>query len=144
MTKLSLAAQCMSTILKGGKVDREISVCLLSDESELGNEDLSPSQWKEIDDELKARAEEMVKQRTQKWRPGEEGRAALRSRGIPTFKTISSVVYDHEAVFSYLLGKTPFDYATAMRVLSEIKEREADFQPRTIFDYGSGVGSAIW
>ncbi len=72
---------------------------------------------------MEKRAEAEVKRRTHHWKP---------------------VVYDEAACYAYLLAKSPFDYATALRVMSEIREREPDFQPRTIFDYGSGVGSAIW
>lgn len=64
-----------------------------------------------------------VQQRTHRWRP---------------------VEYDSAAAWSYLLAKSAFDYATVRKIMDEIKRREPEYQPRTIFDFGSGVGAAIW
>ena len=57
---------------------------------------------------------------------------------------ILPVHYDEAAAYAYLLSKGAYDYASAARVMSEIKERDGEFRPRTIFDYGSGVGTAVW
>lgn len=54
------------------------------------------------------------------------------------------VEYDEDAAWGYLLGKAAFDYSAVMAVMNEIKVREPDFHPRTLFDFGSGVGTAIW
>eukprot|EP00095_Tigriopus_kingsejongensis_P009770 maker-scaffold1182_size56756-snap-gene-0.7 protein:Tk09770 transcript:maker-scaffold1182_size56756-snap-gene-0.7-mRNA-1 annotation:"hypothetical protein KGM_07295" len=53
-------------------------------------------------------------------------------------------IYDVDASWAYLLAKAPFDYAAVHRTLVEIKNREPDFQPRTLFDLGSGVGTCTW
>lgn len=67
-------------------------------------------------------------------------RKMLRSKITPW----KSVVYDDEAAKAYLLARAPFDYSAVYRAMSEIKNREPEFQPRTIFDFGSGVGTCIW
>lgn len=74
--------------------------------------------------------------------------------------------YDKNAAWAYLLGKAAFDYATMYKILSDIKERTQleyknveefvpiegatlekpcnSYKPRTLFDFGSGVGTSVW
>ena len=61
-----------------------------------------------------------------------------------TTKRWKVTVYDEGASYAYLLAKAAFDYAVTRTVLQEIKSRDPEYQPRTLFDYGSGVGSSIW
>ncbi|TRY61681.1 hypothetical protein TCAL_01437 [Tigriopus californicus] len=77
----------------------------------------------EQSDEIERKARKMLESKTNTWK---------------------SVVYDDEAAKAYLLARAPFDYSAVYRTMSEIKKREPDFQPRTIFDFGSGVGTCIW
>ena len=44
----------------------------------------------------------------------------------------------------YILARLCPDYASLVRVFSEIKKRDSDFSPMTMFDFGSGVGSGMW
>lgn len=44
----------------------------------------------------------------------------------------------------YLLGRFAPEYAVLTKIFSEIKLRDNDFKPRSFFDFGSGVGSAMW
>ena len=53
---------------------------------------------------------------------------------------------DPVTAWSYLVGKAAYDYAAVKTALAEIKN-EPDkevFQPRTLFDFGSGVGTCHW
>ena len=65
------------------------------------------------------------------------------------------IQYDKTAAWAYLLGRAAYDYATIYKIMVEIQRRNqlksADhdsqrnlFQPRTLFDFGSGVGTSIW
>ena len=66
------------------------------------------------------------------------------------------IQYDKSATWAYLLGRAAFDYATIRKIMIEIRDRTqieksdttnmnlSHFQPRTIFDFGSGVGTSIW
>ena len=77
------------------------------------------------------------------------------------------IQYDVNASWAYLLGKASFDYATMYNIMSDIKKRtgqlstgnklkdnvisetetdkvQTPFQPRTLFDFGSGVGTSLW
>uniref|UniRef100_A0A915KQX3 Methyltransferase-like protein 17, mitochondrial n=1 Tax=Romanomermis culicivorax TaxID=13658 RepID=A0A915KQX3_ROMCU len=45
---------------------------------------------------------------------------------------------------TYALARFAPDYAVLCRVLNEIRRRNPDFAPESIFDFGSGVGSTIW
>ena len=53
---------------------------------------------------------------------------------------------DESAVWAYTFGKSVYDYACMYMVMMEIKSRlpPNKFQPRTILDFGSGVGTSIW
>ena len=56
-----------------------------------------------------------------------------------------SVEYDKEASWSYLLGgKAAYDYACLKSILNEIKVRDKQFKPKTLLDFGSGVGTVSW
>ena len=65
------------------------------------------------------------------------------------------IQYDKTAAWAYLLGRAAYDYATIYKIMLDIQQRNqlkhADhdsqenlFQPRTLFDFGSGVGTSIW
>jgi len=53
---------------------------------------------------------------------------------------------DRVTAWSYLVGKSAFDYAAMKSVLAEIREEsfKDNFRPRTLFDFGSGVGTSYW
>jgi ribosomal protein RSM22 (predicted rRNA methylase) len=36
------------------------------------------------------------------------------------------------------------EYAVLRKILMEVKTRKPDFQPHSMFDFGSGVGTATW
>ncbi|CAG9822967.1 unnamed protein product [Phaedon cochleariae] len=44
----------------------------------------------------------------------------------------------------YLLGRSAPEYAVLAKIFGEIKSRDIDFIPRSLFDFGSGVGTATW
>lgn len=52
--------------------------------------------------------------------------------------------YDQFKALQYLLVRSPAEYAVIHKVFSEIKNRDPPFNPRGFFDFGSGVGSAVW
>jgi len=54
------------------------------------------------------------------------------------------VIYDKESTFGFLLAKAPGEYATILRVFKEIANRRKEWSPRTMLDFGSGVGTAVW
>ena len=44
----------------------------------------------------------------------------------------------------YLVKRFAPEYAALVRIFNEIKIRAPDFQPKSLFDCGSGVGTATW
>ena len=94
-----------------------------SDESELLQSSEDSDALEEIYHKIETKTERSVQRKAMMWKP---------------------INFDKEASYAYLLAKSPYDYACARKVLQEIKNREPEFQPRTFFDYGSGVGAAIW
>lgn len=55
-----------------------------------------------------------------------------------------AIEYDEFKSLLYLFGRAPAEYASLMRIFKEIARRDPDFQPRTFFDYGSGIGTGTW
>lgn len=52
--------------------------------------------------------------------------------------------YTRSKSLEYILARTAGEYAVLCRVFSEIATRDPDFQPQTLFDFGSGVGTVVW
>lgn len=44
----------------------------------------------------------------------------------------------------YLVGCSPAQYAVLVRIFAEINLRDPEFKPRSLFDFGSGIGTAMW
>ncbi|KAI4902057.1 hypothetical protein NFI96_027390 [Prochilodus magdalenae] len=52
--------------------------------------------------------------------------------------------YDAELGVVYMAARLSGGYAAIMRALNEIKKRDPSFAPRTLLDFGSGLGTALW
>lgn len=55
-----------------------------------------------------------------------------------------AIEYDEYKSLLYLFGRAAQEYGVIMRIFQEIKKRTPDFQPRSFFDFGSGVGTGLW
>lgn len=56
----------------------------------------------------------------------------------------SPMTYDAYNSLVYLYGRSVQEYAVLIKVFLEIFSRDAQFKPRSLFDFGSGIGTAIW
>ena len=54
------------------------------------------------------------------------------------------IEFDETGSLTYLLSRTAAEFASLTQVFSQIREKDPAFQPRTLFDFGSGVGSGLW
>lgn len=54
------------------------------------------------------------------------------------------VVYDDYKALQYVVGRSAQEYSTILRIFTEIQQRDATFEPRSYFDFGSGVGTGLW
>lgn len=52
--------------------------------------------------------------------------------------------YDEYRSRIYLFARSAQEYAAIKAVLQEIRRRDANFKPRSFFDFGSGVGTGTW
>lgn len=52
--------------------------------------------------------------------------------------------FDKPTCLTYLVGRSTQNYAVLRKIFNEIKLRDKDFNPRTLFDFGSGVGTVMW
>lgn len=55
-----------------------------------------------------------------------------------------SINYDEYKSLSYLLGRSPQEFAVILKIFMEIQKRNPGFKPRSFFDFGSGVGTGTW
>lgn len=54
------------------------------------------------------------------------------------------ILYDSYKAWTYLFGRAAKEYAAIRQVFNEIIKRDSDFQPRSFFDFGAGVGTGCW
>ncbi|XP_061111529.1 methyltransferase-like protein 17, mitochondrial [Conger conger] len=52
--------------------------------------------------------------------------------------------YSDDVAMVYLAARVAGGYAAVRRVLNEIKKRDPSFSPRSLLDFGSGVGTVLW
>ncbi|XP_015180546.1 PREDICTED: methyltransferase-like protein 17, mitochondrial [Polistes dominula] len=52
--------------------------------------------------------------------------------------------YNRQSCLLYLVGRSQFEYSVVYRILNQIKTKDVDFKPKTLFDFGSGVGTVMW
>jgi len=52
--------------------------------------------------------------------------------------------FDKLTSLTYLVGRGVQNYAVLHKIFNEIKFRDTDFRPQTLFDFGSGVGTVMW
>ncbi|XP_066992180.2 ribosome assembly protein METTL17, mitochondrial [Anabrus simplex] len=67
--------------------------------------------------------QKLVKHRTYPWQP---------------------IQYNAHQSLVYLVGRAAADYAVVHFVLSEMRLKLPEFKPRTLLDFGSGVGTVTW
>ena len=66
---------------------------------------------------------------------------ALRKRYIHQWAPIE---FDKTAALTYLVTRSAGEFATLKHIFGEVKINLPDFQPRTLFDFGSGVTTGLW
>ncbi|KAK0166783.1 hypothetical protein PV327_004268 [Microctonus hyperodae] len=54
------------------------------------------------------------------------------------------IQYDKYRGLSYMLGRGAQDYAILYKIMKEIKTRDKKFRPKTLLDFGSGIGTVSW
>lgn len=54
------------------------------------------------------------------------------------------IQYDTYRSLMYMLGRGAQDYAILYKIMKEIKSRDEKFRPKTLLDFGSGIGTVSW
>ncbi|CAK9802665.1 Methyltransferase-like protein 17, mitochondrial [Anthophora plagiata] len=54
------------------------------------------------------------------------------------------ILYDKYTSIAYLVGRSVPEYSVLYRIFKEIYDNDKNFVPKTLFDFGSGVGTVIW
>lgn len=76
-----------------------------------------------IDFRKDAKARHILKQHVYNWQP---------------------IKFDKLTSLTYLVCRAAQNYAVLYKILNEIKVRDKDFMPSTLFDFGSGIGTVMW
>ncbi|CAK81774.1 unnamed protein product (macronuclear) [Paramecium tetraurelia] len=56
----------------------------------------------------------------------------------------SAIDYDQILTVSYFLRKVPGSFAVGQKIMTEIQKRNPNFNPKSMLDYGSGIGTWAW
>ncbi|XP_054012169.1 methyltransferase-like protein 17, mitochondrial [Hylaeus anthracinus] len=54
------------------------------------------------------------------------------------------VEYDKYTSLSYLVNRSVPEYSVLCRIMNEINSNDTNFTPKTLFDFGSGIGTVMW
>ncbi|XP_078040908.1 ribosome assembly protein METTL17, mitochondrial [Augochlora pura] len=52
--------------------------------------------------------------------------------------------YDTKTGLAYLINRSVPEYSVLYKIFNEIKIRDTDFTPTSLFDFGSGIGTTVW
>lgn len=52
--------------------------------------------------------------------------------------------YTREKALEYIFARSAGEYAALLRIFNEIHLRDPKFNPKTLCDFGSGVGTVSW
>lgn len=54
------------------------------------------------------------------------------------------IEYDKYTSLSYLVNRSVPEYSILYKIFAEIKAKDTNFVPNTLFDFGSGIGTVMW
>jgi len=83
----------------------------------------SSKDQKKLTDSMKYKATKRFFQKAHKWR---------------------AVNYNESSSIQYLVARVAPNYGSLSYVFQEISQRDPNFRPYSLFDFGSGVGTVIW
>ena len=52
--------------------------------------------------------------------------------------------YGHRESMAYIAAMAPTTYSAIRNVLEEVHKRLPDLEPKSLLDFGTGPGTAIW
>ena len=55
-----------------------------------------------------------------------------------------SLQYNKYRSLVYMNSRSPGEYSALRTIFNEIHQRDPEFNPRTIFDFGGGLGTVLW
>ena len=55
-----------------------------------------------------------------------------------------AVNYDDATSIHYLVARVAPNFASLSYIFREMSLRDPDFKPRSLFDFGSGIGTVTW
>ncbi|GIY56883.1 methyltransferase-like protein 17, mitochondrial [Caerostris extrusa] len=76
--------------------------------------------------------------------PAKEKLRAARKQISSEINRWKPIEFDYIQSLAYLAQRLAANYASISKVFTEINTKLPQFQPKTFFDFGSGIGSAVW
>jgi hypothetical protein len=110
-----------STAIQFGHIVPEVAFLILS--VGIDSSSLPAEQQEELKFRFKGQVLKRLKQKLYYWRP---------------------VEYNEYRALLYMVARFAPEYTVLHRIFMELKTREPNFQPHSLFDFGSGVGTATW
>ncbi|XP_047356104.1 methyltransferase-like protein 17, mitochondrial [Vespa velutina] len=55
-----------------------------------------------------------------------------------------TINYNRRTGLLYIVGRSQYEYCAVYKVLNQIKSKNVNFKPQTLFDFGSGIGTVMW
>lgn len=55
-----------------------------------------------------------------------------------------TIDYNKRTGLLYIVGRSQYEYSVVYKVLNQIKSKNVNFKPQTLFDFGSGIGTVMW
>ncbi|KAF7397691.1 hypothetical protein HZH68_008913 [Vespula germanica] len=55
-----------------------------------------------------------------------------------------AIDYNRQTGLLYIVGRSQYEYSVVYKVLNQIKSKNINFKPQTLFDFGSGIGTVMW
>lgn len=84
---------------------------------------LGPEEQEEFQSRFQDQIKTTLRQRVYAWQP---------------------IEYDYHKSMVYMVGRSAVEYAVMHRIFSEMNQRIPGFAPKTLFDFGSGMGTVTW
>jgi len=57
--------------------------------------------------------------------------------------SVEGIIYDQNTALAYLQRKVPHTFGVASRILTELRYRLPEFEPKTFLDFGAGLGKLM-
>lgn len=122
--KMNLYLKCRSLPMGNKKLKEVIAKAQVDVFSSVGEFHITTEEDdKRLKQSVVAKTKNLLKERVYNWQP---------------------INYNVNNSLIYLLARSAQEYAVLVQIMGEIALRDSEFKPRSLFDFGSGIGMGTW